>query len=106
MSQTEEKKTKETVKENNKKEVKEKEPELSEEDKLLKQNIENIVERIQSTNTQEQKQALETLKDQLKQHESLTQIPKPLKFLRAHYETLSKFYSTMNEDTKVKNLKH
>lgn len=67
----------------------------SEEDKKIKEQIELIVERVQDSDPGVQKVALETMREELKATGSVTSIPKPLKFLRPHYETLSKFYKTM-----------
>ncbi|KEZ41138.1 26S proteasome regulatory subunit rpn-1 [Scedosporium apiospermum] len=67
--------------------------ELSEEDQQLKSDLEMIVERLTEPDTSLYKTALETMKTTIKTStSSMTAVPKPLKFLRPHYETLTKLY--------------
>ena len=85
---------------------------LSEEDQQLKSELEMLVERLQVRSAQEigavtsviltsnqesdtslYKPALEAIKNFIKTStSSMTAVPKPLKFLRPHYETLEKRY--------------
>ncbi|CAI4210616.1 unnamed protein product [Parascedosporium putredinis] len=67
--------------------------ELSEEDQQLKSDLEMLVERLTEPDTSLYKTALETMKTTIKTStSSMTAVPKPLKFLRPHYETLTKLY--------------
>ncbi|KAK3390947.1 armadillo-type protein [Podospora didyma] len=67
--------------------------ELSEEDQQLKNELDMIVERLTEPDTSLYKQALEAMKDFIKTStSSMTAVPKPLKFLRPHYETLTKLH--------------
>ncbi|KAF2180021.1 26S proteasome regulatory complex, non-ATPase subcomplex, Rpn1 subunit [Zopfia rhizophila CBS 207.26] len=69
--------------------------ELSEEDQQLKSELDMLVERILESDTKLYKPALETIKDLIKTStSSMTAVPKPLKFLRPHYETLEKAYES------------
>ncbi|KAK4227844.1 armadillo-type protein [Podospora fimiseda] len=67
--------------------------ELSEEDQQLKSELEMLVERLTESDASLYKPALEAMKNFIKTStSSMTAVPKPLKFLRPHYETLSKLY--------------
>ncbi|KAK4662797.1 proteasome regulatory particle base subunit [Podospora pseudopauciseta] len=67
--------------------------ELSEEDQQLKNELDMIVERLTESDTSLYKPALEALGSSIKTStSSMTAVPKPLKFLRPHYETLTKLY--------------
>ncbi|KAK4165857.1 armadillo-type protein [Cladorrhinum sp. PSN259] len=67
--------------------------ELSEEDQQLKSELEMLVERLTESNASLYKPALEAMKNFIKTStSSMTAVPKPLKFLRPHYETLTKLY--------------
>lgn len=69
--------------------------ELSEEDQQLKNELEMLVERILESDTSLYKPALEAIKDFIKTStSSMTAVPKPLKFLRPHYEELEKAYDS------------
>ncbi|KAM4057033.1 proteasome/cyclosome repeat domain-containing protein [Hirsutella rhossiliensis] len=69
------------------------EEELSEEDQQLKNELDMMVERLTESNTELYKAALEAMKSSIKTStSSMTAVPKPLKFLRPHYETLTKLY--------------
>lgn len=76
----------------------------SEEDLKLKQELELLVERVQDRDPGVQKLALDSLCKEIKSAtSSMTSVPKPLKFLRPHYNTLKTFYNGMPEsDNKVK----
>ncbi|KAJ3434417.1 26s proteasome non-atpase regulatory subunit [Anaeramoeba flamelloides] len=76
---------------------------LSEEDLKLKSNLELLAERVQDKDTEIQKQSLISIRDIIKTATgSMTSIPKPLKFLMPHYQTLKTHFATMtnkaNED--------
>lgn len=65
------------------------EEELSEEDLELKKNLELMVERIQDADQGVQQLALASITKEIHTAtSSMTSVPKPLKFLRAHFDTL------------------
>ncbi|EGY20643.1 hypothetical protein VD0002_g8714 [Verticillium dahliae] len=65
--------------------------ELSEEDQQLKNELDMLVERLTESDATLYKPALEAMKTSIKTStSSMTAVPKPLKFLRPHYETLTK----------------
>lgn len=67
--------------------------ELSEEDQQLKSELDMLVERLTESNASLYKPALEAMKTFIKTStSSMTAVPKPLKFLRPHYETMTKLY--------------
>ncbi|KAK9422677.1 putative 26S proteasome regulatory subunit [Seiridium unicorne] len=67
--------------------------ELSEEDQQLKNELDMLVERLTESDASLYKPALEAMKTSIKTStSSMTAVPKPLKFLRPHYETLTKLY--------------
>ncbi|QPG94974.1 proteasome regulatory particle base subunit [Epichloe festucae Fl1] len=69
------------------------EEELSDEDQQLKSELDMIIERLTESNTELHKTALEAMKTSIKTStSSMTAVPKPLKFLRPHYATLTKLY--------------
>jgi len=71
----------------------EKEDELSEEDQQLKSELEMLVERLHESDHKLYKAALENIKTSIKTStSSMTAVPKPLKFLRPHYEGLTELY--------------
>ncbi|MCJ1234457.1 proteasome regulatory particle base subunit [Varicellaria rhodocarpa] len=78
---------------NGKKGEESQEEELSEEDQQLKGELEMLVERLKEPDTSLYKPALEAIKNFIKTStSSMTAVPKPLKFLRPHYEELTKLY--------------
>ena len=69
--------------------------ELSEEDKALKEGLELAVARLQEVDTAMHKQALDHLVREIRSAtSSMTSVPKPLKFLRPHYDTLKGIYNS------------
>lgn len=73
----------------------EKEEELSEEDQHLKDELELLVERLNEPDQDKAlyNKALDTLKTFIKESTtSMTAVPKPLKFLRPHYPSLTELY--------------
>jgi 26S proteasome regulatory subunit N1 len=69
------------------------EDELSEEDQQLKSELEMLVERLQEPDTTLYKPAIDTIKTFIKTStSSMTAVPKPLKFLRPHYDELTALY--------------
>ncbi|MCJ1313356.1 proteasome regulatory particle base subunit [Agyrium rufum] len=73
--------------------------ELSEEDQQLKGELEMLVERLEQTDDKDLwKPALQAMKGIIKSStSSMTAVPKPLKFLRPHYATLTGLYSVYEE---------
>eukprot|EP00794_Sanderia_malayensis_P017065 gene17065-18785_t len=70
------------------------EPELSEEDKQLQDELNMLVERLVEPDTSLHMPALESLRTQIRAStSSMTSVPKPLKFLRSHLETLKNLYN-------------
>lgn len=66
---------------------------LSEEDQQLKGELEMLVERLQEDDTSLYKPAMDTIKTFIKTStSSMTAVPKPLKFLRPHYDELAALY--------------
>merc|ERR1740121_3086598 len=81
-----------------KKKDKDKKEELSEEDKQKKEELALLAERAQDPSPGVAKLALETIVSELKTStSSMTSVPKPLKFLRPHYKTLTEHYDKMPE---------
>ena len=75
-----------------------KEEELSEEDQKLKDELDMLVERLLESDESLYKSALEHIKERIKTStSSMTAVPKPLKFLRPHYENLVKAYESWSE---------
>ncbi|TPX37187.1 hypothetical protein SmJEL517_g01072 [Synchytrium microbalum] len=71
------------------------EEELSEEDKELKSQLELLVERLREPKVELYPLALETLRTLIRTStSSMTSVPKPLKFLRPHYQSLIQVYDT------------
>ncbi len=62
-----------------------------------------LVTRAQDVDSGVQKIALDTLKHEIRTAtSSMTSVPKPLKFLRPHFDTLKTYYATMAaSDNKV-----
>ncbi len=78
--------------------------ELSEEDKALQDELELYVHRLEESDQSLYVPALEALRTQIKSSTtSMTSVPKPLKFLRPHYETLKSLYDKM-PSTETKHL--
>lgn len=76
----------------------EKELEMSEEDKLLQEELEMLVQRLSEDDSKLYLAALESLRTQIKASTtSMTSVPKPLKFLRPHYKTLKEVYEKITE---------
>ncbi|KAI0018373.1 armadillo-type protein [Xylariomycetidae sp. FL0641] len=72
--------------------------ELSEEDQQLKNELDMLVERLGESDASLYKPALEAMKTSIKTStSSMTAVPKPLKFLRPHYEELTKLYEAWSE---------
>eukprot|EP00112_Aurelia_sp_Birch-Aquarium-sp1_P012638 Seg2658.4 transcript_id=Seg2658.4/GoldUCD/mRNA.D3Y31 product="26S proteasome non-ATPase regulatory subunit 2" protein_id=Seg2658.4/GoldUCD/D3Y31 len=84
---------KEKVKEEKGKPAKKEEPELSEEDKQLQEELNMLVERLMEPDVSLHKPALEALRTQIRAStSSMTSVPKPLKFLRMHLGSLKNLH--------------
>jgi 26S proteasome regulatory subunit N1 len=71
------------------------EDELSEEDLALKEGLELAVTRLKEGDVGLHRQALDHLRNEIKSAtSSMTSVPKPLKFLRLHYDTLKTVYES------------
>ncbi|KAG1678341.1 26S proteasome non-ATPase regulatory subunit 2 [Nymphon striatum] len=82
-------KKKDVEKSKEKKTEEEKEQDLSDEDKLLQEELNMLVERLKEPDENLYKPALESLRTQIRASTtSMTSVPKPLKFLRPHYKDL------------------
>lgn len=69
------------------------EEELSEEDRQLKEDLEMLVERLKEDDKDLYKPSIDTIKNYIKTStSSMTAVPKPLKFLRPHYDDISALY--------------
>ncbi|KAF8535811.1 armadillo-type protein [Trichophaea hybrida] len=77
--------------------------ELSEEDQQLKSDLEMLVQRLEEGKQELYKPSLDQIKILIRTStSSMTAVPKPLKFLRPHYNTLTALFETWPEgDSKV-----
>lgn len=77
----------------------EKEAEMSEEDRQLKDDLCMLVQRLSEPDPSLYLPSLESLRSQIRSATtSMTSVPKPLKFLREHYDTLVTLYDKMPSD--------
>lgn len=75
----------------------------SEEDKQLQSELNMLVERLQEENIELYHPALETLAQLIRASTtSMTSVPKPLKFMRPHYETMKEIHKKMTTTVKDK----
>ncbi|KAJ5194756.1 uncharacterized protein N7498_008194 [Penicillium cinerascens] len=82
-----------TTEDGKKKDEEPQEDELSEEDQQLKDELEMLVERLKEPDTSLYGPALDAIKNFIKTStSSMTAVPKPLKFLRPHYDDLAALY--------------
>ncbi|XP_047474955.1 26S proteasome non-ATPase regulatory subunit 2-like [Penaeus chinensis] len=96
--------TTKTEKKENKKDEEKKDgdlkEELSEEDRLLQEELNMLVERLQETNADLYKPALEQIRSLIRSSTtSMTSVPKPLKFMRQHYQTMKDIYDNIKDST-------
>ncbi|XP_055338382.1 26S proteasome non-ATPase regulatory subunit 2-like [Paramacrobiotus metropolitanus] len=76
----------------------EKENEISEEDLKLQAELNMLVERLQEGKLELQKPALEALRNQIRSSTtSMTSVPKPLKFLRPHFDTIKNLFEKISD---------
>ena len=77
--------------------------EVSEEDKALKEGLELAVLRLQEPDKSLHKQALDHLSSEIRSAtSSMTSVPKPLKFLRPHFDALKAVYESWALDHPMK----
>lgn len=87
------------------KDAKEKPEELSEEDIALKEGLELAVQRLMEEDVALHQAALNHLANEIKSAtSSMTSVPKPLKFLRPHYDSLKIVYNRWEESHAMKTL--
>jgi 26S proteasome regulatory subunit N1 len=80
-----------------------KKDEMSEEDKALKEGLELAVTRLSESDQDMHEAALgHLIKEVRSATSSMTSVPKPLKFLRPHYDTLKSVYSSWPESHSMK----
>ncbi|XP_055543393.1 26S proteasome non-ATPase regulatory subunit 2 [Wyeomyia smithii] len=85
------------------KEKEEEKTELSDEDKQLQDELNMLVERLQEPTVELYMPALETLARLIKASTtSMTSVPKPLKFMRSHFETMKEIHKKMTATLKDK----
>ncbi|XP_014253603.1 26S proteasome non-ATPase regulatory subunit 2 [Cimex lectularius] len=78
--------------------------EMSEEDKRLQEELNLLVEKITGPEVMLHSQALETMRELIRSSTtSMTSVPMPLKFLRAHYNSLKEAQNNM-KDARAKEL--
>jgi 26S proteasome regulatory subunit N1 len=76
---------------------------LSEEDRALKEGLELAVTRLQDSDAGLHKPALDHLINEIRSStSSMTAVPKPLKFLRPHYDTLKIIYNEWPSEHELK----
>eukprot|EP01006_Ploeotia_vitrea_P006563 TRINITY_DN13838_c0_g1_i1.p1 TRINITY_DN13838_c0_g1~~TRINITY_DN13838_c0_g1_i1.p1 ORF type:complete len:889 (-),score=131.33 TRINITY_DN13838_c0_g1_i1:230-2896(-) len=98
---------KETEKEDKSKkdEKEDKKEELSEEDQAIKDKVDELVGKIQDPEVGVAKLALATLRTELKTSTgTVTAVPKPLRFLRPHYDLLKEHYDTKLKEPAFANI--
>ncbi|XP_058447673.1 26S proteasome non-ATPase regulatory subunit 2 [Malaya genurostris] len=85
------------------KEKEEEKTELSDEDKQLQDELNMLVERLQEPSVDLHLPALETMAKLIKASTtSMTSVPKPLKFMRSHFETMKEIHKKMTASVKEK----
>jgi len=74
--------------------------ELSDDDKLKKEQLDTLVQSVKDNDGGVQKLALEQMRSEIRSAtSSMTSVPKPLKFLRPHFQTLKdRFDTTVGEN--------
>ncbi|XP_005187604.1 26S proteasome non-ATPase regulatory subunit 2 [Musca domestica] len=77
----------------------EKEQELSDEDQQLQEELDMLVQRLQEPDAKLYMPALEMMAKLIRASTtSMTSVPKPLKFMRPHYETMKTLYKQMPDE--------
>ncbi|XP_014218958.1 26S proteasome non-ATPase regulatory subunit 2 [Copidosoma floridanum] len=71
---------------------------MSEEDRLLQEELNQYVEQLQDSNEKMYFNTLESLRTQIRSSTtSMTSVPKPLKFMRPHYDTMKAVYDKLTD---------
>lgn len=92
-----------SAKEASKKKEEPKEEELSEEDKQLKEELELCVTRLQENDASLYSGALESLRKLIRvSTTSMTSVPKPLKFMIPHFDTMKSVYEKLDGNSTIK----
>jgi len=61
----------------------------------LKEKLDLLAERVRDSDKSQRDHALQQIKQEVANAtSSMTSVPKPLKFLQAHYDSLKEFYAT------------
>ncbi|KAJ1665008.1 proteasome regulatory particle base subunit [Coemansia sp. RSA 1813] len=83
--------------------AKDQKDELSEEDQKLVSELEMIVERLKEPSADIHHSALESLSNIIRSTTgSMTSVPKPLKYMKVHYETLTGLYASWSDEKNKK----
>jgi len=73
-------------------------PELTEEDKAMQEELNMLVDRLEEPKKELHKPALEQLRSHIRSStSSMTSVPKPLKFLRTHFDRLKAIYEKITD---------
>lgn len=97
MKETEKKGSK---KEEEDKKKKQKEDELSEEDQKLQEQLNMLVERLSEPDEKLYRASLEVMRDLIRASTtSMTSVPKPLKFMMTHFESMTKIHDSIKDVT-------
>ncbi|KAJ2326465.1 proteasome regulatory particle base subunit, partial [Coemansia sp. RSA 2681] len=85
--------------------AKEEQDELSEEDQQLVSELEMIVERLKESSVDIHRSAMDNLNNVIRSTtSSMTSVPKPLKYLKEHYATLTELYGAWSDERNKKAL--
>ncbi|CAG0923795.1 unnamed protein product [Notodromas monacha] len=85
------------------KEAKKAEDDLSEEDKQLRDELTMLVERLSENDTSLYMPSLETMRTLIRASTtSMTSVPKPLKFMRVHFDAMKKIHEKITDDATKK----
>ncbi|XP_035773479.1 26S proteasome non-ATPase regulatory subunit 2-like [Anopheles albimanus] len=94
-------KVEETVVKTKGKDKEEEKTELSDEDKQLQDELNMLVERLQESDVELYRPSLESMANLIRASTtSMTSVPKPLKFMRQHYETMKDIHKKMTAKLK------
>ncbi|ETN59915.1 26S proteasome regulatory subunit rpn1 [Anopheles darlingi] len=94
-------KVEETVVKTKGKDKEEEKTELSDEDKQLQDELNMLVERLQESDAELYRPSLEAMANLIRASTtSMTSVPKPLKFMRQHYETMKEIHKKMTAKLK------
>eukprot|EP00939_MAST-03C_sp_MAST-3C-sp1_P002237 g2237.t1 len=98
-----EEKKKKSTHQKKKEDVEDEDDGMSEEDRQLKEDLELAVARVEDEKEGVRRLAVETLRSKIRSAtSSMTSVPKPLKFLGPHYETLKKSHEGLSAHSETK----